>query len=208
MGDGIRVRGVGEVSRVPDVARIMVGVETSAATAGEAQSVASGRMAAVIAALRASGVAERDLATAHISLGPTFDYSGATPRMTGHAATQTLAVRIRELGALGPTIDRAIAAGATTVHEVSLELAEPGAALAEARDLAMASARARAEALARAAGVSLGRAVSIVEGPHGGAPQPMFKAARMELMAAADTPVAAGTTDLVIEVEVTFAILG
>ena len=202
------MRGSGQVGRVPDLARVTVGVEVSAAGAGEAQAGASGRMHAVIAALRAAGIEARDIATARISLEPAYDHSGPSPRMTGYAANQSLHVRVRDLDSLGATIDRAITAGATVVHDVSLEIAEPDAALAEARDLAVADARRTAEALARAAGVSLGRAVSITDRPRGTEPGPMFKMAAMDMAAASPTPIAAGTTELSVEVEVTFAILG
>ena len=205
---GITVRGTGQVTRTPDLARVSVGVETLAASAGEAQSVASGRMRAVLTALREAGVAAADLATARMTLEPAFDYSGPTPRRTGYAATQAVAVRVRDLDALGGVIDRAIAAGATTVHDVSLDVASPGQALAEARELAMADARARAETLARAAGVSLGRPLSIVEGPSSGEPRPMFRMAAMDMAGSPPTPIAAGTAELAVEVEVTFAILG
>jgi uncharacterized protein YggE len=204
---GITVRGTGVTVRTPDLARVTLGVEVTEAGAADAQARASERMAAVIEALRAAGVASRDVATARIALGPAWDYSGAAPRMTGYTATQTLAVRVRVLTDLGAVIDAAVRAGATTVESVSLEVADPAAALAEARDAAMADATAKAAALARAAGVSLGRAVSIREGIGGGGPVPMFKAVRME-MAAGAPPVEAGEAELSVDLEVTFAILG
>ena len=207
-GGGITVRGVGLAVRTPDLARVTLGVEVTEAGAADAQATASRRMAEVIAAVRTAGVAARDVATARIALGPAWDYAGPTPRMTGYTASQSLAVRVRELGSLGAVIDAGVRAGATTVDSVSLEVAEQGVALAEARDAAMADAHARASALARAAGVSLGRAVAIREGfGGGGSPVPMFKVARMELAASAP-PVEAGETELSVEVEVTFAILG
>jgi uncharacterized protein len=205
--NGITVRGSGQVARTPDLARVTVGVEAAAATAGEAQAAASARIRAVLAALREAGVEDRDVASARISLEPAYDYSGPAPRMTGYGAHQSLAVRVRQLDELGAIIDRAIAAGATVVHDVTLDVAEPAVALAEARDLAMADARTKAGALARAAGVTLGKAVSIVEAPSGNLPLPMFKA-RLAAAPPSDTPIAAGTTELAAEVEVTFAILG
>jgi uncharacterized protein YggE len=205
---GITVLGVGLAVRAPDLAQVTLGVEVTEAMAADAQARASERMTAVIDAVRGAGVAARDVATARISLGPSWDYAGASPRMTGYTATQTLAVRVRELGALGGVIDAAVRAGAATVEAVSLEVADSAAALAEARDAAMADAIARATALARAAGVSLGRAIAIREGVGGGGmPVPMFKAARMELADAAP-PIEAGETELRVELEVVFAILG
>lgn len=203
---GITVQGAGLAVRAPDLGRVTLGVEVTEVGAADAQARASERMAAVIEAVRGAGVAARDIATARIALGAAWDYSGVAPRMTGYTATQTLAVRVRELGALGGVIDAAVRAGATTVESVSLEVADQAAALAEARDAAMADATAKATALARAAGVSLGRAVAIREGVSGGIPVPMFKAARME-MAAAAPPVEAGETELSVALEVTFAIL-
>lgn len=203
---GIMVRGVGLAVRAPDLARVTVGVEVTEAGAADAQARASERMTSVIGAVREAGVASRDVATARIALGAAWDYAGAAPRMVGYTASQTLAVRVRDLASLGTVIDAAVRAGATTIESVSLEVADPAAALAEARDAAMADAVARASALARAAGVSLGRAVSIREGVGGG-PIPMVKAARME-MAAGAPPVEAGETELTVDLEVTFAILG
>jgi uncharacterized protein YggE len=73
----------------------------------------------------------------------------------------------------------------------------------EALAAAMADARARAAALAREAGLDVGAVRSIEEAaPVGGGPRPMF--ARMEMAAAADTPLLAGTSDLEATVRVEF----
>lgn len=205
---GIRVRGVGRVGRTPDSATVVLGVETQAPTAGEAQAGASARMRAAIEALVANGIASRDISTRQVSLAQVFDYSGDTPRPAGYQATQSLGVRVRDLTRLGPVIDAAVGAGANQVSEVSLELADPASALAEARDLAMADARSTAEALARAGGVRLGLPVSIREGGRDvSPPHPMFRA-KSEMAMSADTPIAAGETDIEVFVEVTWGILG
>jgi len=205
---GIRVRGTGHVARTPDSATAMLGVETQAPTAGEAQTTASARMRAAIDAISTAGVAPDDISTRQVSLSQTFDYSGNTPRATGYQATQGLAVRVRDLSRLGPVIDAAVTAGANQVSEVTLELTDPAGARAEARDLAMADARHTAEALARAGGVRLGLPIGIREG--GGEaypPQPMFRG-KAEMAMVADTPIAAGQTDIEVSVEVTWGILG
>ena len=100
----------------------------------------------------------------------------------------------------------AVGAGATTVQDVSVGLAESAAAEDEARTLAVADARRKAEVLARAAGVRLGAATLLAEELSGGGPAPIaFKMAAME---AAPTPVAAGSTDVQVDIQVTFAIAG
>ena len=70
-GTVLEVSAEGVSTRVPDVAVIQAGVVTQALTASEALAQNSSRMAAVLAALRASGVAERDLQTASISFSLT-----------------------------------------------------------------------------------------------------------------------------------------
>lgn len=202
---GISVRGSGTVSRMPDQATLTIGVDAIAGAAGEAQAAASARMTAVLAALREAGVAPTDVVTGQVTLGPRYDYTGETPRLTGYQASQTLLVRARGREDLGNVIDRAVGAGATTVQDVRLGIAEMAGAEDEARTLAIADARRKAAVLAGAAGVTLGNATLISE-EVAGMPVPVaFKAASMG--ADASTPVAAGSTDITMSVLVTFAIL-
>lgn len=65
---GITVAGVGKASGKPDIARTTIGVEVRAATADEAIAQVNTRMAQVIAAVKAAGVAEADVRTATLSL--------------------------------------------------------------------------------------------------------------------------------------------
>ncbi len=205
---GIKVRGVGRVGRTPDSATVVLGVETQAATAGEAQGLASTRMRGAIQALIADGIAAHDISTRQVSLSQVFDYSGDTPRPAGYQASQSLGVRVRDLARLGPVIDTAVGAGANQVSEVTLELADPASARSEARDLAMADARRTAAALAQAGGVRLGLPISIREGGRDTSPpQHMFRA-KAEMAMSAETPIAAGETDVEVSVEVTWGILG
>lgn len=59
----ISVVGRGEVRAQPDIATATIGVETSAPAVGQAMSDATARMNAVVAALRALGIAEQDMRT-------------------------------------------------------------------------------------------------------------------------------------------------
>ena len=74
--------------------------------------------------------------------------------------------------------------------------------------MAVEDARRRATTLATAADVTLGPVVGIVEGSR---PGPMFERGGTEglaLKAASDTPIEAGTQDVVVSVVVTFLIGG
>ncbi len=204
---GIRVRGKGRVERTPDIALVTLGAQVDGATATEAQALAGDRMRRVLGALEAAAVAAADVTTDRVSLEPTFDYSGPSPRQTGYQAVQSVRVRVRDLARLGSILDAAVGAGANQVADVALDLADPADARAEARALAVADARRAAEALAEAAGVRLGLPTAIAEDEREQAPGPM----RMKMAEAAmsdGTPIAAGRTSVEVTITVTYALLG
>ena len=66
----ISVTGFGEVAATPDIAHVTVGVRTVAETARAALSENSTTIAAVLDALRGSGIADRDMQTNNVSLHP------------------------------------------------------------------------------------------------------------------------------------------
>ncbi|MBA3436058.1 MAG: SIMPL domain-containing protein [Chloroflexi bacterium] len=200
----ITVRGLGRVRRSPDEATLSVSVERTAPTAAEAQAGTSQQMREVIAALSGRGIDASDLSTEAISLEPTFDYRESGARLTGYRASQTLRLRLRRLHELGPTIDTAVAAGATGISGVSLSVSDTRSAEEEARGLAVADARHRAEGLATSAGVRLGSLVGLSEGSVDDGPRPMMRL-RAEAMAS-DTPIAEGSTEVVVAVQASFAI--
>ena len=204
----ITVPGRGTVRIDPDVATIRLGVVVVRPTAADARTAAASTMGSVIGALTGGGVERRDLRTTLVGLDAVRDYSSESgPRVTGYQLTNAVEATIRAIEAVGPLIDAALAAGATSMDGLSFQLADPTAALEQARRRAVTDARARATTLAAEAGVTLGSVIEIVEGGAlpPGAPRPM---AELRMKAAADvaTPVEAGTGELEIGVTVSFAI--
>ena len=61
-GTLLDITATGHVNRTPDIATIRAGVVTQSATAGAALSENAARMTRVIQALKAAGIAERDIA--------------------------------------------------------------------------------------------------------------------------------------------------
>ena len=203
----IMVPGRGAVRAEPDVADVRLGVLTIRPTATDARSAAAATMAAVLAALRAGGVAGRDLRTNLLSLDAVRDYSDGSQPITGYQLTNTVEATIRAIDTTGALIDAALAAGATSLDGLTFHVDDPTDALAEARRLAVRDARRRAETLAAEAGVRLGAVVAIVEG-GGFAPGPPRPIAVFRAKAEADasTPVETGTSELTVDVTVEFAI--
>jgi hypothetical protein len=207
-GTVLDVTAEGRTTRVPDLATIRAGVVTQNATAARALGDNAAAMNRVLAALRRAGVAQRDLATATISLQPQYRYAeNQPPVITGYQATNSVSVRFRDIARAGPILDALAAEGANQIEGPNLSIDRPDAALDEARVDAVKRARARAETYARAAGLRVERLVSIVEaGQDAGSPDrpPVYARA---MAADAKTVVAPGEKDVTVTLQVRF-ILG
>lgn len=193
----------GTSTRVPDVAEIGAGVVTQAADASAAMAENARRMTAVIAALKAAGVAERDIRTSSLNLSPQYRYDNDKPPvLTGYQANNRVSVRLRDMARVGRVVDTLVAQGANQIDGPNLMVDKPDAALDEARNSALAKARARATLYANAAGLRVKRIVSISESQAQVIRPPMPMMMRAE--AKADTPVAAGEQELSVTLNVTF----
>jgi uncharacterized protein YggE len=206
---GVTVQGTGKITLTPDLATISVGVTSQGSSAAKAQGAASAAMAKIIAAVKAKGVADADLASQWVSLQPQYDYSntGAVPpRVIGFQANQSLSIKVRKIETSGEVIDAAVGAGATNVGGINFSVSDPAAATAQARTAAITDALARAKALASAAGVTLGAAISITEVSTPSVVPYPFAATGTIGVPSALTPVQVGTTEVEVDVQVTFAI--
>ena len=198
----ITVTGSGSVTRVPDVARVSVGVSVVKASVKGARDAAGKSMQAVIAAIKALGIDEKDIKTTSIDLSPQYTSSGT--KITGYRMSEQLQVTVRDLDKAGDVVDTATAKGATEVNGLWFEVGDPATSLDEARAAAITQARTSAQKMASAAGVSLGAVVSISESVAS-VPGPYYYG-EMARDAAALTPVQPGTQDVQATVTVVFEI--
>jgi uncharacterized protein len=196
--EGITVTGVGRVNTVPDEAEFSVGITTKGRSARGALSANSERMRALIDALKAAGIAERDIQTRDVSVGSGYDPNG---RSDEFVANNTVSVLIRDLDRAGTMLDAATRAGANNVYGPSLTRSNREGLEAKALENAVANARKRAETLAEAAGVDLGSVTAMTET----APDEYGEALRA-LDASTSPPIEKGTQAIQATVTVTFAI--
>lgn len=197
--DGITVMGTGHVSAVPDEAEFSLGVVTKGRTAREALTANSAQMGQLIDALKTAGVAERDIKTQDVSVGPAYDGSG---KASGYSARNSVSVHIRDLSRAGAILDAASQAGANEVYGPSLSRSDREDLEARALKDAVANARVRAEALADAGGVSLGDVTAISEQSQPA--RPVW--AMAERAADSKVPIEPGREEITAVVTVTFAI--
>jgi uncharacterized protein YggE len=204
----ISVTGTGRVLLTPDIADLRLGVTTTAKTVNEARAANATSMTAVISALKGLGIAERDIQTTTLSLGPVYDYptNGSQPRLTGYTLTNSVAVTIRDLEVAGDVIDGTMAAGATTLDSITFRVADQTAAEKEARQAAMTEAKAKAQTLAAAADVSIDGVASISE-TVAPIPYPVYYGAMAgAAVRDAATPVEAGTNEVSVTIAVVYVI--
>jgi hypothetical protein len=90
------VIGEGSVSTAPDFAQITSGVTMRAKTAKEAADANSKVMTAIIAALRDSGVEQKDIQTSRFSVQPVYAQpANAEPKLSGFNVSNQVTVTIR-----------------------------------------------------------------------------------------------------------------
>ncbi len=82
----IMVVGQGESTIAPDLALLSLSVMREAPTAREALTANNDAMAAVISAMKAAGIEERDLQTAGVQIAPRYNYTPKPRRKPGSQA--------------------------------------------------------------------------------------------------------------------------
>ena len=192
--------------RVPDVATLSTGVVTQAADANAAMRTNAQQMDKVMAAIRAAGIAERDVQTSGINLNPQYKYvENAPPSIVGYQASNTVNVKVRDLSKLGKVLDAFVEQGANQINGPSFEVDKPDEAYDEARVAAIRKAQARAQTYADALGLKVRRIISIGEGgasfPR---PMPMMRAMAADAGFAKETAISPGESTLSVNIEVVF----
>ena len=183
----VTVGGEATIAVAPDTAIIRIGVTSQGKNAREASEANARQITAVLAAIKASGIDDRDIQTSRLSLQPQYDPNkSGTARLTGFQVTNQLTVRIHDIGKLPDILDRAIAAGANEMSGIEFAVSQQSRLLDQARAEAVADARRKAELYAQAAGAKLGRVLQIAD-ESAPAPRPLVQAMR-----AGTVPVAPG----------------
>ncbi|GAA4117675.1 SIMPL domain-containing protein [Aminobacter aganoensis] len=205
----IIVTGEGEASVAPDLALLSLSVMREAKTAREALDANNDAMAAVIAAMKASGIADRDLQTAGIQIQPRYNYTNKPDgsqeaELVAYQVTNTLSVRIRDIAKTGEVLDKAVSLGVNQGGGINFTNEKPDTVITEARKLAVADAIAKAKVLAEAAGVSLGKVIEIADQSFAPPPMPLQQAKSFDRAAAGAVPVEAGENAYRVQVNVTF----
>jgi len=206
---GISVSGEGRATGKPDLAIVILGVWSEEKTVGSARTKAAQAMSAIQESMKRNGVAAADMQTTQFRVEPQFDYTKQRQVLRGFRVTHDLTAKVRDIDRTDKVVDDAIVAGgdSTRVQELRFSIENPEALRTEARKKAVADAKAKAQTLAAAAETTLGRPIAISE--SGGVVRPLYKSMRTMAVAeeaAPPSPIATGDLDIVITVQVTYAV--
>ena len=160
----------------------------------------------MVAAIKAAGIAERDIQTSGVNLNPQYKYGeNQPPTITGYQAQNNVNITVRDIGKLGKILDALVATGANQINGPTFDIDEAKKAVAydEARRAAVEKAQARAEMYASTLGLKVRRIVSISEGGSFAPPRPMMMAMGRS-KEAFDTPIAPGENTLQVNIDVVF----
>lgn len=194
----IQVTGQAAVSETPDRVYIDIGVTTQARKSEAAAAQNATRLAEVITAVKGAAGPGAQLTTTEYSVNPDYNYprEGGTPSLVGYTVSNVVRVRLDDLRKIGPVIDAATQAGSNNVRDIRFALRDEAAPRSEALREAALNARRDAEALAGALGLRVVRVLA-VDDEGGGVRQPLVYGQAMKMaVAAAPTPVQAGTLDV------------
>ena len=209
----IVVSGEGEATAMPDLAIMTLGVVREAPTAREALDANNKAMAKVIAAMKASGVADRDLQTARVQIHPRYDYlkkprGTQETKLVAYMVSNTLTVRVRYLSEVGELFDKAVTLGVNEGGGLAFINDDVSAMMTEARKEAVADALEKAKIISEAAGVKLAEIIDISEGfarqPRHWSDYERSAQRSMRMDSEAPVPIEIGENSCRVQVNITF----
>ena len=204
---GIKVVGVGEISVVPDVAVISLGVQAQAETVADAQQQANTAMDAIMNVLVNHSIADEDIQTQRYSIQPVREYKEDETVIVGYRVTNTVSVKVRNVDDAGSVLDDVAAAGGdnTVINSISFTVDEPEDYYEDARKEAMEDAESKAQQLADLGGVTLGAPISITEvTSYYNGSTVYYDSALGESVATPSAAISAGETEVTLTIEVVY----
>ena len=201
----ITVTGTGLITVTPDIAYINIGVHSQDLSAAVATADNGAKAQAVIAAIKALGVADKDIQTTNFSIYPQQQYD-KDGNMTGiiYMVDNVVTVTVRDLTKLGGLLDASVTAGANSINSISFDLADKTDALSQARSAAVTNAKQQADQLTSATSVSLGD-VQTISYYDNTAPV-TIQYSRLDAAAGGGTPVQAGSLQISTTVTIVYEI--
>lgn len=188
----IVVQGYGEVEAMPDSAELSLQVSATEQSAAAAKADVDRRVAAVLKAAQAQGIAESAIRASQIRVQPDYRWEDGKRELLGQKVLRQVDIRLDNLSRYGALVDALVNAGLSELGQVQFVVAQPDKLARQAELAALADGRARAAALAKGLGRKLGKVYRIDAGGTPMFPRGDRAVAMMEAKASADAPMLMG----------------
>ena len=214
---GIWVTGQASISVDPDLVLLNVGVEATAETVAEARGQAADAMDAIVAAVKANGLEDKDVQTLSFNIWPQYEYpeveeNGVRVRkqtLVGYTINNTARIKIRDVDAVGTIIDDVAEGDHTRINGIQFSIEDPKPFMTDLREQAVEDAEAKAEHFATLTDVEVGNLLFISEVGSGVDVRDFVQLEARAMMAAAAAPatsISGGELELSLSVQAVFAI--
>lgn len=174
VSNSIAVNGEGKVYATPDIFIFTVSINEKADTTKIAFQQANTKVTEIRKALKAVGVAEKDVQTTNISMYPHYEYDGQRSIPKGYEANQQLTITVRKIEDAGKVMDAVTAIDGAQINSTQYDIDNKEKIYEEARKQAFEKAQQKAEQLADLADVRLGKVTSISDVVMDYQPVPMY----------------------------------
>ena len=164
----LTVSASGRADTRPDEARLQLGVQSQAGSAGEASRLNREKMDKVTAELARLGVKPNSIQTRNLSLNR-IDYGKERGQFRAYNMVE---VTLRDMAKVGDAVTAVTEAGANVLSGPDLRVSNREAANRSAYAEAYKAARARADAYASAADLKIARVLAIYDGGERNVPPP------------------------------------
>ena len=181
----LTVSASGRADTRPNEARLQLGVQSQAGSAGEASRLNREKMDEVTAELARLGVKPDSVQTRNLSLNR-IDYGKERGQFRAYNMVE---VTLRDTSKVGEAVTAVTEAGANVLSGPDLRVSNREAANRSAYAEAYKAARARAEAYASAADLKIARVLAIYDGGEGSPPMPYVGNAMAEVRNMSAAPV-------------------
>lgn len=216
--DSFSVTGEGKASIKPDKAVVRLGVTADGSTADEAKNKMNQTNNKVTAAIKALGVAEKDIKTEYLNVNQNFDVRPMTltqpadapvtapiakdpnSRATSYIANINLVITLTDVELANRVIDTATQNGANQIGGIEFNNLDTTEAENEARQKAVADAKKKAEMAAVTAGFTLGKLINYQENGGGSNPPIMYAAKAEDSRSSEQTQVQSGENEISVTV--------
>lgn len=121
----ITVYGSGHVDAPPDIAKAIIGVETTSEKISEAQRKNAMNISTIVTTLRKMGIKSENIQTVEYRVDEDYSFENNTKVFLGYKVTHRLSVVIEPVQKTGEILDAAVSSGANIISGISFEVKQP-----------------------------------------------------------------------------------